>query len=520
MAKQEAIHLRDLFARLKALGLFLRYEGDPLENIAFPSFTCDSRKVQKDGVFIAYPGVQHDGHSFIKEVLKKGVALVICERSDEIAAAPLVNKKRVLIVSDARGAWAIISSLSFRRPELELSILGITGTNGKTSIAFLTHKMLALKGIRSGLIGTLGVYIDDKIYPSSLTTPDPPELFKYFAEMRDVGIKYLIMEVSSHALSMHKLLGLKFKAVAFSSFSQDHLDYHQTMQAYWDAKCELFTEKYLEPGCKIFLSGSLPNFPQIPSFAKVSCYSSSTPVAMPDTFNFAQYKLTALAQTNQRKHLYIHYQNIEASSELGLFADYAAENFCAALLLVHATCGQLLEPALWQKVPQVPGRLELVKVNKNDENEEVLVFVDYAHSPDALEKCLLALRQLSPNKLWLVFGCGGDRDRGKRPKMAAVAERLADKIIVTSDNPRKESSEQIFSDIYSGFSNPKAAQLIPDRKQAIGAALLSAQTNDIVLIAGKGHENYQIIGDQIFEFSDPSTARQLLISRLATKSEM
>ncbi len=440
--------------------------------------SLDSRAVQPGNVFFALPGTKTDGEIYIKSAIQNGAIAVLKDaelRSFEI----LEGKIPCLSLPNLSQEVGEIAARFYNYPSRKMRIIGVTGTNGKTSVTHVIAYLLD-NYTRCGLIGTLGYGIYGALQAGSHTTPDAIHLQALLAQLQT---EYAVMEVSSHALTQGRVNGINFEIAVLTNLSRDHLDYHQTMKAYAEAKRKLF---------KMPLKRAVIN--------------------IDDTFGQSLLAPHAITYSLHNKNADV-YANIRTYDKLGCqidiftpwgkgelyspwFGEFNVSNVIAALTVL-LSMGFSLSKLLSQltHLPAVPGRME-----RFGQEHQATIIIDYAHTPDALEKTLLALRKHLKGNLWCVFGCGGDRDRGKRHLMGKVAQAFADKVILTDDNPRYESSQAIIDDILQGC--PKPDSVIPDRKQAIHYALQNALIGDFILIAGKGHEDYQQIGDQRFPFSD------------------
>ena len=474
-------------------------------------FSTDSRKIEAGGIFLAYAGVSSDGHAHLESVIAKGASLLIVEDSKRI---PSHCETPWIEVRSGRFAWAYLAADSHGNPQNALRSLAITGTNGKTSTAWMVRSLLKASGKPCLLIGTLGAWVGDRFVKTNHTTPDPDLLYSLFAQARDEKIKFVVMEAASQSFIHGKLSPITFCAAAFTSFSRDHLDLHGSMEDYFEAKWSLF-EKHLTPSARVAIYSDVPFKDRWERLTGKDLWSygpqenAGMKLHSNRDVNFRTYIASSSAPS--QTDIVISDGGVEKDSGSIPFAgDFFIDNFCAALLLAEFAVGHAINSELWKSLPPVPGRLESVQPSIKSSTAPHL-FVDYAHTPDALEKALCAVRPLTKGNLIVVFGCGGDRDKGKRSVMGEVASRLADFAIITSDNPRSESPEQILRDIASGFSSTKF-KLVADRKQAILDAVSIAKPGDLILGAGKGHEDYQIIGNTTLSFDDRIVAKEALDS--------
>lgn len=450
----------------------------------------DSRAVTPNSVFIAVRGTEVDGHMFLEDAIAKGATVLICEES-YYTDAPGVC---VLEVENTREILGDLAQAFAGNPAQKLRVVGITGTNGKTTTATLVYQVLTKLNKKPALLGTVSKRILNQELDSSLTTSDPIELAEDMKKMVEVGCEFLVMEVSSHALSQSRVKGINFEVAAFTNLSHDHLDYHITFNDYAKTKKLLFDHLPATSTAIVNIDDPRGMFMIQDTWATVT------------TLSFQDDNNHILSNTAEGLALVIDGVNIQSP----LVGDFNAYNLAEAFLI----CKTLGIPAqdaakALQTCSGAPGRMETVVVKGDD---LPIVIVDYAHTPDALQNVLSTLDHLrsKQQKLICVFGAGGDRDPTKRPQMAAMAEKFADIVYVTSDNPRFEQPEQIIEDIVKGLKNPDSAILIPDRKKAIEQAIFDAGSKDIVLIAGKGHEDYQDIRGVKHPFNDYQVAEAAL----------
>ncbi len=492
---EQPLQAEAIVALLKKAGLLLRFHM-PNPQQTFAGYTSDSRRVEKAGIFIAYRGVKTDAHEHLASLLASDSALgIIYDRAEHDVTAQ--RSSFSCLVSDSREAWAHLAAYRWGDPQDKLRFLGVTGTNGKTSTVWFIRQILLGLGLPCLTLGTLGVYCGDEQFPASHTTPDPDDLFRYLALARERGIGWVAMEVSSHAMVQKRLGPLSFDGVAFTSFSRDHLDFHASMAEYFAAKWELFTKRR-RPGAAAWLSSSLGSWRPAEA-EQVGCRTYG-PAAEKGLDLAYQIESMTLAESRismmRAEHIW--------TGTLKFGGHFALDNFAAAFALVESVCGLALSGSAWPRISPVPGRFEPIVA------AELAVIVDYAHTPDALDKTLAKLRELCKGQLWVVFGCGGDRDRGKRPLMGKLAEERADRVVLTSDNPRSENPAAILEEIAAGLKEPLRAFTIVDRRQAIAFAINEALPGDAILIAGKGHEDYQLIGKESFPFDDKKVAAEFL----------
>ena len=466
------------------------------------SVCYDSRQVVEGSLFVALRGGQVDGHSYINKAILSGASAVVLEHGLDQLPANVTGVE----VADARLALASLSASFHHQPSHKLKVAGITGTNGKTTTTFLLKHICDRAMLRCGLIGTVRYEIGDQILPSTHTTPESSDLQDLLARMRDSGCKAAAMEVSSHAIAQKRIGNIEFDAAVFTNLTQDHLDFHGSLQNYFATKASLFTDTLrLQERKKGAAVVNIDDpygselLTKLPKGMRVVTYGVSTRA----DFKASNLK-TELGGTSYQ----LDAQERSYLVRLPLIGKFNGYNSLAALATSSVFAIPLRAAVLYlATAPPVPGRVQLVPGRRNYQ-----VYVDYAHTDDALHNVLKTLRDLNPNRLIVVFGCGGDRDRTKRSTMGRVAEQWSDYAIITSDNPRKESPEAIIRDIEKGFTRD-SYEVITDRRAAIEKAIGLAQPRDIVLIAGKGHETYQQFAEQTIEFDDVQVARMAIEAR-------
>ena len=448
-------------------------------------------------MFVALRGEKTDGHQFIGHAIEKGASVIVAEREEKN------SRVTCLVVENTRTALADFSATFYGHAARKLKLAGVTGTNGKTTTAFLIKHMCESAGLRCGLVGTVRYEIGERILPAIRTTPESLDLQELLAQIANAGCKAAAMEVSSHALAQDRTRGLEWDVAVFTNLTQDHLDFHRTMENYFDAKMELFTglatqEQKRKPVAIVNIDDRYGQqlLDKIDKRVAVVTYGMGLRADFRASNYRAEFTGTSYQLDARGKNYLV---------RLPLIGRFNVANSVAALAAANAL-GINLRTAVFSlaKSPQVPGRLELVPAKR-----QFQVFVDYAHTPDALGNVLKTLRELEPHRLIAVFGCGGDRDRQKRPLMAEMADRLADYSIITSDNPRKEDPNAIVAEIEKGFRSNHYEKIV-DRTKAINRAVALARPRDIVLIAGKGHENYQEFADYTIPFDDIQVARRAI----------
>jgi UDP-N-acetylmuramoyl-L-alanyl-D-glutamate--2,6-diaminopimelate ligase len=463
----------------------------------------DSRRVRPGDVFVAIRGPNCDGHDFIGQAVAGGAKYIVCEKGRTIPDLSGPAGKPMLIrVENPALAAGRLAQAAQGNPGAQLINLAVTGTNGKTTITFLVRACVEAAASKCGLIGTVVCDTGASVTSSSLTTPDCLTIANAQRQMVDTGAEYMVIEASSHALSQDRLAGIDFKAAAFTNLTGDHLDYHKTKENYLAAKTRLFTD--LTPEATAVLNKQVPESQSIAQAtkARVCWYAVDEP---------ADLSAQIESMTVEGTKFVLEYRDRKERVNTPLLGRYnVANHLAAAGLCLGAGLDLGAVAAGLSSLKGVPGRLEKVA-----HDGEFAVLVDYAHTDDALLNVLTTLKPLCQGRLIVLFGCGGDRDKTKRPRMAAVVERLADVVFVTSDNPRTEKPEAIITDILVGLRDLSSERLTvePDRRKAIELAIAAARTDDIILLAGKGHETYQIIGDKKFDFSDKDIARQCLKER-------
>ncbi|MCI0500045.1 MAG: UDP-N-acetylmuramoyl-L-alanyl-D-glutamate--2,6-diaminopimelate ligase [Planctomycetales bacterium] len=458
---------------------------------------ADSRRVQPGDIFVAVCGTQVDGHDYIDTARAKGAGYIVAQR-------PMAGVECILVEDPAR-ALGVLAQASFDNPSAKLTNLAVTGTNGKTTTSFMVRSIIEHTGAKCGLIGTIEYSTGAGTVAAPLTTPDAITIACAADEMVRTGAEYMMIEASSHALSQRRLAGISFTAAAFTNLTGDHLDYHKTLDDYLEAKLSLFMDlpphglailnyesdeahtiaEVIEPATRILWYGIDRD---VDINARVHRMDASGSVFSIVFNNYSEKVVTPLPGRHN-------ILNCLAAAGLCLAAGFRLNDIADGLAVLES----------------VPGRLEPVCC-EGLQRRKIGVFVDYAHTDDALKNVLATLKPLCKGRLIVLFGCGGDRDKTKRPRMARVVEQMADLMVVTSDNPRTENADAIIEDILAGFSDRNSPRLMveSDRARAIRLAIESARPNDMVLLAGKGHENYQIIGSEKHHFSDAEEVRKVV----------
>lgn len=485
--------------KLKELFPSFNFKEKKAEEVEITGLSTDTRQLQPGEMFICLTGQQTKGSLYLEEAIEKGTSAVVME--EEVGPGWPIP---IIKVKDIRRVLSKLAHRFYHFPSTKLRVIGITGTNGKTTTAWMIYSILQSAGRKCGIISTIGSKIDSQLEPAIATTPEAPLLHQKLAEMVNKGVEYAVIEVSSHSLSLHRVNEIDFNIACFTNLTQDHLDFHANLEAYFQAKLKLFKMLSTRPENLALVNADSPYLPEIRrnvncsfltfGIEKEADFRASRIEVFPDKISF---------QLNREK-------KIEAI-ELNLSGEFNVYNALASIGVAMSE-GIEIEAikAGLASFKGVPGRFERIEVG-----QKFLVLVDYAHTPDALKKLLLSARKITQGQIILVFGCGGNRDRGKRQVMGEIAASLSDKVIITSDNPREEDPLRIILDIEVGVmkfykDQPRAVWKIIDRAEAIKKALSLAKDEDTVIIAGKGHENYQIIGREKKIFSDQETVRSFL----------
>jgi UDP-N-acetylmuramoyl-L-alanyl-D-glutamate--2,6-diaminopimelate ligase len=497
----------------------IRPSGEKMATVSDPevlSIHYQSKEVTPGGLFVALKGQHTDGHHYIGDAVFRGAAAVV------ISDRAFVNiDVPVIMVENTRKALAAISSRFYGDPSNFLFIIGITGTNGKTTTAYLIEQILQENGYSVGIIGTVNYRYQAKQYPNPLTTPESLELQKILSEMRDAGVTHVAMEVSSHGVAMDRIANCWFDIGVFTNLSQDHLDFHKDMENYWSCKRKFFSE-YLPYGPKGQKAMAVINTDDQKGRELIHSLDQieKIPVGY-DELNMIRPEKIHFDQTGIKGNIRCPAGGIALDSKL--VGRFNLENIlCATGVAVAMGIPMDVIAGGIQSFIHAPGRLE--KIANNVDRH---VFVDYAHTPDALENVLATLKEILSGRLICVFGCGGDRDKTKRPKMGSIAAKFSDLVIITSDNPRTEDPASIIEDIKKGIEPTGLPQYVPgeieagfenkgfvvepDRKKAIFLGIKTSREGDTVLIAGKGHETYQLIGKQVLPFDDREKASAALM---------
>ncbi|MEH2355078.1 UDP-N-acetylmuramoyl-L-alanyl-D-glutamate--2,6-diaminopimelate ligase [Nostoc sp.] len=493
--------LRELLTAVDSVEQLPSY---PMEDVEVRGLKTNSHACRVGDLFIGMPGTRVDGGEFWQSAIASGAVAAIV--SPEAAQKnPPTNQAVVISASNITQACAQIASAFYGYPGRKLKLVGVTGTNGKTTTTHLIEFLLNKANLATALMGTLYTRWAGFEQTAAHTTPFAVELQQQLAEAVKAGSEFGVMEVSSHALAQGRVLGCEFEVAVFSNLTQDHLDYHSDMEDYFAAKALLFSPNYLK-GRAIINADDSYGKRLIASLDSQRVWSYSV------NDNSADLWMSDLSYQPNGVSGTLHTPKGDVAFRSPLVGQYNLENLLAAVgAVLHLGLDLQLVAAVIPEFPGVPGRMERVQISTE---QDISVIVDYAHTPDSLENLLKAARPFIPGKVICVFGCGGDRDRTKRPKMGKIAAELADVAVVTSDNPRTEDPERILQDVLAGIADTVQPTVICDRAIAIRTAILQAQPGDGVLLAGKGHEDYQILGTEKIHFDDREHARDALQQRL------
>ncbi|MBO5245063.1 MAG: UDP-N-acetylmuramoyl-L-alanyl-D-glutamate--2,6-diaminopimelate ligase [Selenomonadales bacterium] len=471
-------------------------------DIEIQDVSYDSRTVTAGTLFICLDGARVDGHAFAQKAAEAGAVAIIAEKEIEVPAGITVVR-----VNDTRAAMQEIVPRFFDYPSRKLRMIGVTGTNGKTTSTYVLRSILKKAGYRVGVIGTIQIMIEDEIVPINNTTPDVIDLQKILARMVDKGIDYVIMEVSSHALVLNRVAGCDFNVAMFTNLTQDHLDFHKTLEQYMMAKADLFTRLADEKNCKPNRA-AVVNLDDSAAFAMLAAAYGVKRI----TYGIreeADVRATDIRVTGTGTSFKITGAYGEHQLNLRITGIFNVYNVLGTI------CAALSENISWETIidslesfTSVAGRFELI-----DGGQSFPIIVDYAHTPDGLENILKTAKEFAQGRIIVVFGCGGDRDRTKRPIMGRIAAQLGDVVIATSDNPRTEDPDRILEDVEAGIlevlDDNTHYEKIADRRKAIERAITMAKADDVVMIAGKGHETYQILNTGTIHFDDREVAREV-----------
>lgn len=452
--------------------------------LSVTGITHNSREVLPGDIYVALAGANHHGIEFAKQAIENG-AIAIATDSDGLKQLPSGTCAIELV--NPRVDMATLAGRVYQNPQQKLTIVGVTGTNGKTSVTHILQSLFTNFGYKVGVIGTIGTYIDGKHIPGARTTPESTDLYSILAQMVEAGVTHVFMEVSSHALELHRVSGLEFEKVIFTNLSQDHLDFHGTMDNYFAAKAKLFTKEFAKSGVICVED----------NWGKKLADQTSIPVTTVGPN--ADWQIENLRLSVSKTTFSLRHDNVSMNCELPMIGAFNATN-AAIAIAVSSELG--LDPQLATRdlinVNAVPGRSQIVT-----HNSQGTAIVDYAHTPEAVEKVLTTLREVCDGQLITVLGCGGDRDALKRPLMGKIAAEISDVVIVTDDNPRSEDPASIRAQVKAGIVETEVKVFeIGDRRDAINKALSLASNNDVVAVLGKGHEQGQEIAGQVHPFDD------------------
>lgn len=447
----------------------------------------DSKKIAPGNIFVCIPGYITDGHSFINEAVGKKAAAIIAEKEVETEDIPVIT------VNDARKALAVVSAAFYSHPEREVKVIGVTGTNGKTTTAYMIKNLLEHCGYKAGLMGTVENIIGDKCYPASMTTPEATEIYKTLRAMADEKVNYAVMEVSSHALYLKRVYGIEFSIGVMTNVTPEHLDFHKTMEDYARTKAMLFENS------RISVINSDSDYAEI---MKASAKKYVTYGGNEENADVCSYNVLSNIEG-----ISFNVKNVNEDYRicLNMPGDFNRENALSVAGVAYALgIPSGFVRLSFKRFKGVPGRVEKIKTGRDFD-----VIIDYAHTPDGLERVIKAVGEFTEGRLITLFGCGGDRDKSKRSVMGKISTTLSDFTVITSDNPRSEDPAEIIDDILEGCVGGNF-KVIPDRREAIRYALSVAGKKDTVLIAGKGHEKYQITAEGRIEFDEKKIIGELL----------
>ena len=478
-----------------------------LGDIPIERIVTDSRHVTPGCLFLCIKGLHTDGHDYVHDAIQAGAAVIVAEQVRDVCVGGAAAQ--IIVLENTRKAAALLYNALYGEPTKKLKIIGVTGTNGKTSVCFLLRELFEAAGYRCGVLGTVCCHSADGMALSpqntdslaNMTTPDPEDLYRMLSQMAADGVEYVLMEVTSHALALHKVDAIRFDTAVFTNLSRDHLDFHRDMDAYFAAKARLFGM------CRRGVVN------RDDAYGEQLAQRSSCPIVTCSMGEGDYCALGAKSLGNAGSAFQFKTPHGVLDAAVGIPGRFSVMNALLAgtVALEHGISVELVARTL-ETTKGVPGRMERVE---SGSREDPAVLIDYAHTPDALEKLLLSAWEFREDgaRITLVFGCGGDRDRGKRAQMARIASRLADFVIVTADNSRGEDPTQIFSDIKKGLDKEKPHRIIPERRRAIEYAVLQARAKDLVILAGKGHERYEIDGAGRHPFDEREIVRDALRKR-------
>ncbi len=481
----------------------IRVEGPQTAEVCH--ITADSRTVQEGSLFICLVGATVDGHSFVEKAVQDGAVAVVVSKPVTVP-----DHVAVIYVEDTRQALQAAVPFFYDYPASKMRMIGVTGTNGKTTTTHIIAHLLRSQGYTVGVIGTVHILIDDQSYPIHNTTPDVADLQQILQQMVDAGVTHCIMEVSSHALALGRTAGVEYDTAVFTNLTQDHLDFHKTFDNYLAAKAKLFKQVSASYQVKEG-KGAVINVDD--AYGQSIVDVTTSPMITYSTEGKGSMNASDLTVTAKSSKFTLNYDGksyLISTKIAGMFNVYNTLAAVGATLYEGLSMEEIVKGLA--TFTAVPGRFELI-----EEGQDFAVVVDYAHTPDGLENILQTAKKIVENRILVVFGCGGDRDATKRPIMGRIAAQFGDRVFVTSDNPRTEDPVQIVKDVEvgvrEGLHDDVTYEVIVDRREAIHKAIAEATTGDVVIIAGKGHEDYQILKDETIHFDDREVAREALKER-------
>lgn len=485
--------LQTIIDTLSIHNLLVSYNGKG--NTAVNSIQNDSRKVSNNDLFVCIDGYEVDGHDFIESAILNGASAIVAEKQTKKSL-----NIPIIYVKNTRESSSIIANALFNEPTKKLNVIGVTGTNGKTTTSHIIYDILNFHKIKTGIIGTINVKYSDFSEKSSLTTPDEIKLHQHFHNMSNSGVSRAVIEVSSHALKLNRVNNVSFKTAIFTNLSQDHLDFHKNFDDYKETKSYLFSglQPYLNPPRNSIINNDDP-------YSEFFTKKSNSKVFTYGIENKSDLQATNIKITNKGSSFDLAYGNKKYFTRTNLIGRFNIYNLLAS---IQACLLEGLEmETIIESIPlinDIEGRMEVV-----EESKETTIIIDFAHTPDGLEKLLSNLKAITNGRVITVFGCGGNRDKNKRKKMGYITDKLSDFTILTSDNPRKEDPLKILNDIEQGLHSNNY-EIIIDREEAIKKAISLANKEDCIVIAGKGHEKYQIIGNKKNHFDDKEVVKKIL----------
>jgi UDP-N-acetylmuramoyl-L-alanyl-D-glutamate--2,6-diaminopimelate ligase len=489
---------------LSQLANFLGVQASSQADTTFSGVCSDSRKIEAGDLFIAFPGARSHGSAFLATALERGARAILTDQHGDEVASRIASAIPRLVVSKPRSICGLVASWFYGEPSKSLFVAGVTGTNGKTTTTYLLQQIWSAAGYKSGLIGTIGIQMGERKIPATHTTPESDEIQRLLALMKEDGARGVAMEVSSHALSQERVKSINFQAVGFTNLTQDHLDYHGSMESYFQAKRSLFTHDYAELAV-ISIDGE---------YGKQLWNEVSIPKQSISVKGKADWYLERRERTADGFELLVKGpEGISIENKFNLIGEHNLENLLVAIALAYKSgIDPLVIATSLPMLTGAPGRLESV-VTPTTTTRGIKVLVDYAHTPDAVERVLTAVRAQGVQRIIAVLGCGGERDKAKRPMMGSALNNGADLPIFTSDNPRGENPREIIDEMLSGVVLKEGAEVIIDRRSAIKRAIQLSQKGDAVIVLGKGHETGQEINGVKSPFNDVEELERALSER-------